>query len=280
LTRAIERVTNNAPCRTSISLSEKLADGSSHLSKTEIAETERICDLGTYSVQVDVYLEGDLDNSPYLALNGRGDSLDVYVMAKEAQAAQVLLEEVQTGLGLQLWAEPGLRQNTILRRLEALEATVRAVTGHLRCFLSYRFTTEVEPLAAKLQRFFGLLDVEVVTGAGYEPRPIIEKVKAKLGLDLHFVVLIVSIHGESMWTRDEITSAGSRGIPVIPLVEHGADFAPGLFGDLEYIPFTEGRIEETFIKLLEAIRFVRLQKSQAAPEVLATSASVPDPTTK
>jgi hypothetical protein len=35
---------------------------------------------------------------------------------------------------------------------------------------------------------------------------------------------------------------------------------PGLFGDLEYLRFSQGHIEESFIKLLEALKFIRLQK--------------------
>jgi hypothetical protein len=37
---------------------------------------------------------------------------------------------------------------------------------------------------------------------------------------------------------------------------------PALFGDLEHIPFSKGHVEEIFIKLLEAVRFVRLVQSK------------------
>ena len=109
-------------------------------------------------------------------------------------------------------------------------------------------------------RFLGLLNVEVDTGATYEPRGISEKVKTKLNQPLDFIVLIVSANGESMWTRDEISYAHGRGIKVIPLVEDGANFSPGLFSDLEYIPYARGHIADAFIKLLEAIRFVESDK--------------------
>ena len=92
-------------------------------------------------------------------------------------------------------------------------------------------------MAQKLEKFFSLIDVDVITGAGYEPRPIVWKVRERLGTPgLDFVVLLICVSGESMWTRDEITTASSRNVPVIPIVEVGAKFEPGLFGDLEYIP--------------------------------------------
>lgn len=147
----------------------------------------------------------------------------------------------------------------------ALERFVAPLRDCLSCFLSYRFAKEVEPLAAKLQKFLALLEIDVATGAAYEPRPIVEKVKDRLGLNHDFVVLVISTHGESMWTRDEIGDAASRGIPVVPLVEEGTKFEGGLFGDLEYIRFAEGRVEETFMQLLEAVKFVRLRKARVGP---------------
>jgi hypothetical protein len=135
--------------------------------------------------------------------------------------------------------------------------TSRRVDG-LQCFVSYRFTGEVRGMLTTLTTFLNLSRVDVLTGAGYEPRSIATKVKEKLDSSaLDFVILLISIHGESPWTRDEITRASLRAIPVIPLVEDGAKFEPGLFGDPECIPFSPGRIEETFVKILQAIHFIQ-----------------------
>jgi hypothetical protein len=41
------------------------------------------------------------------------------------------------------------------------------------------------------------------------------------------------------------------------LVEDGARFAQGVFGDLEYIPFAPDHIGDAFIKLMEGIAYIR-----------------------
>jgi len=86
----------------------------------------------------------------------------------------------------------------------------------------------------KIQQFLALLDVKVASGASYEPRRVSDKVLSKLSESLDFIVVLISGTGESMWTRDEIASVIGRGVAVIPIVEEGANFAPGLFGDLEH----------------------------------------------
>jgi len=60
-----------------------------------------------------------------------------------------------------------------------------------------------------------------------------------------------------MWTRDEIGTARAAGAVVIPIVAEGAEFARGLFGDLEYISFAPDHIADSFIPLLEAVIYVR-----------------------
>jgi len=70
-------------------------------------------------------------------------------------------------------------------------------------------------------------------------------------------VLIVTEEGESIWTRDEANRLWNEGKYVIVLVFKGALFTKGLQGDLEWIPFIEGHISDTFIKLLEGIQFIQ-----------------------
>lgn len=133
---------------------------------------------------------------------------------------------------------------------------------HLKCFLSYRFSSENEASILKLQRFLTLLNIDVITGDKYEPRGISEKVLSKLTSPLDFLIIFIASDGESSWTRDEIAFARHEGLPVIPIVQDGKQFTPGIFGDLEYIPFTEGYIESTFLKLLDALQFIRKQKTK------------------
>jgi hypothetical protein len=127
----------------------------------------------------------------------------------------------------------------------------------LKCFLSYRFTDENEILALRVQEFLKLLDVEVRTGNRYEPRQVSEKVLSILREPFDCIVLLITANGESMWTRDEINTAIHKGIHLIPLVEKGVTFQPGLFADLEYIEFAPGHIGDVFLKLLQAIQFIR-----------------------
>jgi hypothetical protein len=112
----------------------------------------------------------------------------------------------------------------------------------------------------RVQKFLDLLDVKVLSGASYEPRQVSEKVLSKLREPLDFIVLLITSNGESMWTRDEIGTAIHKGIALIPLVEKGAKFQSSLFAGIEYIEFESGHIGDAFLKLLEAIRFIREQK--------------------
>ena len=47
----------------------------------------------------------------------------------------------------------------------------------------------------------------------------------------------------------------------MPIVEVGATLQPGLFADIEYVEFAQGHVGDGFLKLLEAVHFIREQKS-------------------
>jgi hypothetical protein len=153
----------------------------------------------------------------------------------------------------------------LLKRIEALEQIVIAPTSRLRCFLSYRFTATNEIPALRINQFLTLLNVEVLSGSSYEPRQVSEKVLSKLKQPLDFIVLLITADGESMWTRDEIGAALHRGIALVPLVEVGATLQPGLLADIEYVEFAPGHVGDGFLKLLEAVCFIREQKSGQKP---------------
>jgi hypothetical protein len=70
-------------------------------------------------------------------------------------------------------------------------------------------------------------------------------VLSKLREPLDFIVLLITKHGESTWTRDEIGIAIHKGIALVPLVEKGSSLQPGLFADIEYIEFESGHIGDT-----------------------------------
>jgi hypothetical protein len=245
-------------------LSEHLEDGSTSARQVTARDTELICNLkdrriwGTF---VD-----DAGGSISLTI---GDGYEDIVLDVRAETATVLNEifaYFTTELRLkELPPDDGrTRVDTaeediaaLSERLTQIERSVSQVTPRLRCFLSYRFGDANELTALRVQRFLALLGVEVVTGQSYEPRRISEKIAERLNQELSFVVLLVTRDGESMWTRDEIATARSGGLYVIPLVEDGANFAAGLFGDLEVVPFAAGHVGDALLKLLEAVVYVR-----------------------
>ena len=51
-----------------------------------------------------------------------------------------------------------------------------------------------------------------------------------------------------------------RGYHIIPLVEEGSTLERGILGDWEYIPFSSDHISDTFIPILEAIKFMYREK--------------------
>ena len=108
-------------------------------------------------------------------------------------------------------------------------------------------------------RFLSLVGVEVTTGAGYEPQSVSDKVLSILGKPLDFVIYLqIAKEGESTWTRDEMAVSLGKGYRIVPLVERGSTLEKGILGDWEYIPFSTGHISDTFIPILEAIKYINI----------------------
>lgn len=126
----------------------------------------------------------------------------------------------------------------------------------LRCFISYRFN-ELSTEILQLKEFLSLIEIEIVTGNDYEPRRISEKVLGKIDESIDFVICLISTNGESLWTRDEIASISQKGGHVVPIIERGASFQGGIFGDLEYIEYEPGHISDSFVKLLQGVRYIK-----------------------
>jgi len=153
-------------------------------------------------------------------------------------------------------------ERTITAHIENMAQWMNAVREERRrllVFLSYRFEPSSKDAVEKLKKFFRALDVDVITGEEYEPRPVSEKIQALLELPLDCTVLVV-MKGQSFWTRDEIAIAKAKGIPVVPLIAKAASFKAGIFGDLEKIRFEQDHIEQTFTDVLEAMRYIKLHR--------------------
>lgn len=262
LTKTIEAIIGDKPKSTSIDVLERLADGSrvSH-TFTSASELSRTCDLRTNYVQA--YTKTSSGDSRFVSLTESDGLIEAHVSTDTAENTRAVLDLLIKGLDLTEASDEFLARHRVPTikelsdRLSILERIVLGPNRRLRCFLSYRFTPENEEPARKLREFLRLLAIDVVTGNTYEPRAISHKIMDKLNDDIDFVILLIGSDGESFWTRDEIATANNKTIPLIPIVEEGANFSAGLFGDLEYITYGKNHIGDSLLKVLEAIKYVR-----------------------
>ncbi len=258
---------------------ERLPDGTIHTkSNINPLELASICDLYN-SRMINTYFFTQDGGYLHVTLQGHETVISASVRAETPEKLNVIFGKIRDELSLENAPSPlekieDLNLDSpekdafeeISRRLREIEKELLSRKEPLRCFLSYRFVSENEVIASKIQQFLRLLGVEVITGESYEPRKVSEKVLSRLREHLDFIVIIIASGGESLWTRDEISTAFSRGISVIPVVERGASFEQGLFGDLEYIHYEKDHIGDAFLKLLEAIQFIRREKGQQVDE--------------
>jgi hypothetical protein len=156
--------------------------------------------------------------------------------------------------------------NQRLRKVQKAVAglTDRIVTPssaeRLRCFVSFRFDEHSKALALELREFIELADLEFVSGLGYEPRSVSEKVLERLSGNVDLFIVISAVGGDSAWLHQEIGVAKGRGIPVMVLREEGTTLDEGLLSDTEYAVFPIDTISGAFIPVLQATRYVRLRQ--------------------
>ncbi len=253
-----------------ISISQELPDGSrSNQNVHDPSSLENICDFAIWTI--DLRFRDGTYGYNSISFSSYQDFITIQIYSDTAEQVRNVHDLLVNALHLEQHVpvssdseEPTQAQlnENIITRLDMLERKVLS-PSRMRCFLSYRFSTGTEPLALRLQQFLSLLDIEVLTGASYEPRRISEKVLSKLNAELDFIVLLVTNEGESLWTRDEVASAVQKKLAVIPIVEDGATFEPGLFGDIEFIPFSHSHVGDAFLKVLEAVVFLRKQLTGA-----------------
>lgn len=120
-------------------------------------------------------------------------------------------------------------------------------------FIAHRFDDLGTSFAEKLARLLELLDFSVLSGRGFAPISVAEKVRARL-LSQAIVVAILTPGDEATWLVQESVLAEARSKPLFVLRDHDATFKPGLLGDLEYIPFHSPTIETAFLPFLEGLR--------------------------
>lgn len=153
-----------------------------------------------------------------------------------------------------------VRIQNLLQDLSTKALSSQSSEKQFRCFLSFRFDEHSKSLALDVKAFLELVDV--VSGLGYEPRSVSEKVLDRLSGQIDLFIVIFAKGGESTWLHQEIGVAKGRNIPVLVMKEEGTSFSEGLLSDLEYASFPVGVISEAFISLLQALRYLRIQKAK------------------
>ncbi|MDO8531973.1 MAG: hypothetical protein Q7T26_07375 [Dehalococcoidia bacterium] len=202
----------------------------------------------------------------YMSLQDWGDSILAIYSGDSAETLLSLCTQAEKELG---FTEYVASEN--VREPPASDTNSRG-TSRLRCFLSYRFYIRSEQASVQIQKFLALLGVEVVTGTGYEPRSISDKVKERLSKEKpDFLVYLLTADGESAWIRDEMAGAKALGVPIVPVVEENTTLQTGILGDSEYITFTQGHIGDSFLKLLEAVNYVRRTRNYPKDSASNTS---------
>ena len=184
-------------------------------------------------------------------------------LIRDTLALQPATEEERRGVA----SLPNINQVlwAIYDKVEKLQnAPVPQSHTRLRCFISFRFDDHGKALALELREFLELVDVEFVSGLGFEPRSVSEKVLARLGGSLDLFIIIHSVQGDSAWLNQEIGVARGRNLPIVVLREGDVPYDSGMLGDTEYIQFPENSISKAYVPLLQAIRFVREGRKRGA----------------
>jgi hypothetical protein len=127
-----------------------------------------------------------------------------------------------------------------------------------KVFIAHRFDDIGEDAANKVAFFLTLLGFECLTGRGYAPSSVAEKVKSRLQAQA-VVVVVLTPGEESTWLVQESLLSNLAGKPLILVKEVDAIFKAGLLADHEYIPFSAPHIEQAFIPLLEGLRALGFQ---------------------
>lgn len=194
---------------------------------------------------------------------------ELFTIYAHTEAAFQCLEMIVASLGLEQTVPPKDKfvsyVETIETRVVALEKAAKAAGNNPKCFISFKFDDpETVAQVNRLKRLLAAVHIEFLTGEEFEPRRIEDKVKGRLRADVDFLVAVITKAGESKWIRDEITDANSRELWIVLLIEEGATFEKGIFGTLEYIPYSAA-IEQTFPAVLEGINFIRADISTRGP---------------
>jgi hypothetical protein len=223
-----------------------------------------LVDLST----IDISLTAKAGDKSYREISlsfQRADERESFIIWAGNEAAFQCLQIIVASLGLEQTEPPKDKFASYVEAIEArvasLAKSAKAAGNKPKCFISFKFDNpETVTQVNRLKRLLAAAHIEFLTGEEYEPRRIEDKVKGRLRADVDFLIAVSTKAGESKWIRDEIADANSRGLWIVLLLEEGATFEKGIFGSLEYVPFSLA-IEQTFPAVLEGVNFIKADTS-------------------
>ena len=221
-----------------------------------------------YKKEMEVALSDDLDGS--ISIDVEANSIDLVHAFTEAFIKELGLERALSPKERVKQTIEKMREEQkeeghktipeqikeLCIRVETLEAQL-TINRPISCFLSYQFSEPSLEYGRQVKHFLELHGIKVVTGQGYEPKPISEKVRSRLSEGLNMVVVIEVNDRKSPWTRDEMARAQSPGVFLIPLVEEGATLIEVYMVIMNSFHLTKVSISDAFVGLLEGVNYVR-----------------------
>lgn len=123
-------------------------------------------------------------------------------------------------------------------------------------FIAHGFHPIGKAYAGEVRLFFEALGIKVESGEYFEPGSVPDKVKSRIENSDMFVA-IVTPQDDQTWITQETLLADSLGKQPFVLVDNRTAYKAGMFGDKEYIPFSDGCISEAFVKILQGLSKLR-----------------------
>ena len=253
-----------------IRICNTLQDGTRHAAESkDFNELSKVCDLSVQGSQIQIAFYARQDSyktgfDAMVVMSIPSGDIVMDFMAETSDCLTALIGSVEDVLRLQKSEKDSIPSppsfwddlDMLQQRVAVLEKARDAQSQRLTCFLSLRFEEKSRAHAEKIKKLLALLNVGVITGEGYEPKTIQAKVSGRLDQGIDFHIMLITANGQSTWQRDEMARTQGTKAFLILLLEEGAEFEKGIYGDHEFIPFPKGRIAEAFLPLLEGIRYI------------------------
>jgi len=247
-------------------ITKKIGKEGSENKRIDINEVGNIVEIGNNITKVGFGYNYPDYEQEIIDITGFDEYLNLSVLSTTAEKASEIINLFKVELELEEYIVEDKKENVINylkneieninNRIINIEQTILD-NKKLNAFISCRFDDISENYVNQLARFLELLGINVITGMGYEPRAISEKVLERLSNNIDILFYLIHSSGESIWTRDEMAVSIGKGSNIIPIVEKGIKIEQGILGNYEYIPFEKNHIGDSFLRILEAINYIK-----------------------